>query len=104
MALVVGNNLALHSLNVSQDFMQALWADLPEDIGTIYILYPRAVLKTQSMCMRLSSLCHLKEKKNNLGTPRKPGILGVPYDLISDLLCNFYTLRVTGLGPLSALS
>eukprot|EP00961_Rhodomonas_salina_P292420 3932930-Rhodomonas_salina.1 len=41
MALAAGNNMHLHSMDISQAFIQASWADLPEDIGKIYIRPPR---------------------------------------------------------------
>ena len=31
----------LHSMDISQAFIQASWSDLPEDIGDIYITPPR---------------------------------------------------------------
>eukprot|EP00961_Rhodomonas_salina_P288677 3901355-Rhodomonas_salina.1 len=31
----------LHSLDITQAFIQASWSDLPEDIGDIYITPPR---------------------------------------------------------------
>ena len=41
MALAAGNNMHLHSIDISQAFVQASWDDLPEDIGDIYIRPPR---------------------------------------------------------------
>eukprot|EP00961_Rhodomonas_salina_P211008 2849661-Rhodomonas_salina.1 len=41
MALAAGNSMHLHSLDITQAFIQASWADLPEKIGDIYITPPK---------------------------------------------------------------
>eukprot|EP00961_Rhodomonas_salina_P095076 1278973-Rhodomonas_salina.1 len=42
-ALAAGNGLHLHAMDITQASIQANWADLPKDIGKVYISQPQGV-------------------------------------------------------------
>jgi len=53
MALAAANGMHLHSMDVAQAFIQSNWADLPEDIGTIYITPPDGVQEDEDVVYRV---------------------------------------------------
>eukprot|EP00961_Rhodomonas_salina_P061328 823262-Rhodomonas_salina.1 len=52
-ALAAGNGLHLHAMDITQAFIQANWANLPEDIGKVYISPPPGVDKNTGIVYKV---------------------------------------------------